>query len=171
MWLLFLDHFNGSAIFPEQAWFDESDLQFFTDASAGIGFGGFFNGKWFQGRWPDDGYKKKSIAWLEFFPIVVAVVLWGPLLKGKKIIIRSDNKPVENILNKQSSKCSDIMKLVRFFILQCLKFNLTFCAKHIVGKNNNIADALSRFQMERFRFLAPGADPLCSAVPQFLWNL
>ena len=52
-----------------------------------------------------------------------------------------------------------------------LKLNLTLCAKHIVGKNNNIADALSRFQMERFRLLATGADLLCSAVPQFPWNL
>ena len=28
---------------------------------------------------------------------------------------------------------------------------------HIAGINNNIADAISRFQMERFRTLAPAA--------------
>ncbi len=171
MWLLFLDHFNGSAIFPEQAWFDEADLQFFTDSSAGIGFGGYFQGKWFQGRWPHEKFKKKSIAWLEFFPILVAVVLWGHLLKGKKIIIRSDNSPVVNIINKQSSRCPEIMHLVRFFVLQCLKANLSFSARHIEGKNNNIADALSRFQVERFRMLAPGADREGAVVPQFLWTI
>ena len=113
-----------------------------------------------------------SIAWLEFFAIVVAVVLWGHLLEGKKIIIRSDSKPVVNIINKQSSKkCLKMMKLVRFFVLQCLKSNVTFCAKHMEGKTNNIADALSRFQMARFRLLAQGAEPHCSVIPQFLWIL
>ena len=48
IWLLFLDHFNGSAIFPVQAWFDESDLNFFTNASAGICFGGFLMANGFR---------------------------------------------------------------------------------------------------------------------------
>ena len=171
MWLLFLDHFNGSTIFPDQAWFESSDLQFFTDSSGALGMGGFFRGKWFQALWPNRNFRRRSIAWLEFFPILVAVVLWGPQLRGRRIIIRSDNQPVVNIINKQSSRSPEIMKLVRFFILQCLKSNLAFCAKHIVGRDNEIADSLSRFQMDRFRRLAPGADLEPTDVPQFLWNL
>jgi len=171
MWRLFLNHFNGSAIFPDQAWCHEADLEWFTDASAGIGCGGFFQGRWFQSKWPNAKFKNKSIAWLEFFPIVVSVVLWGDLLIGKRIVIRSDNKAVVYIINKQTSKSPDIMKLVRFFVLQCLKSNLGFCAKHIAGKQNNIADALSRFQEDRFRELAPTAAAVPTQVPQFLWNL
>ena len=57
------------------------------------------------------------------------------------------------------------------FVLQCLKNNIAFCARHIEGKLNNIADALSRFQMERFRSLAPAAEPEGIVVPEFLWRL
>jgi hypothetical protein len=113
----------------------------------------------------------KSIAWLEFFPVLTAVVLWGGQLKGKRIILRSDNNAVIAIINKQTSKCPEIMKLVRQFVLQCLKVNLTFYARHIPGKLNNIADALSRFQMERFRQLAPAAMERGIPVPGFLWRL
>ncbi len=170
MWLLFLERHNGVSIIPDQAWLGDSDVQFFTDASGGIGFGGYYRGQWFQGRWPEQE-KERSIAWLEFFPIVVSVVLWGEQLKGKRIVIRSDNKPAVAIINKQTSKCPDIMKLLRFFVLQCLKFNLAFCAKHIPGESNDIADALSRFQMERFRQVAPGAAETGIPVPPFLWTI
>lgn len=171
MWLLFLRQFNGAAIIPDIAWTEGSDIQLFTDASGELGFGGYFKGKWFQGRWPSVTYTSKSIAWLEFFPILVAVVVWADQLSGKRVIIRTDNMAVVSIVNRQTSKCPKIMKLVRFFVLQCLKVNLAFCAKHIAGKQNDIADALSRFQMVRFREAAPSADPVGTPVPQFLWSL
>ncbi|XP_060100313.1 cyclic nucleotide-binding domain-containing protein 1-like [Heteronotia binoei] len=41
-------------------------------------------------------------------------------------------------------------------------------AKHVPGVNNGVADALSRRQMERFRQLAPEADPQPFRVPQDL---
>ena len=125
---------------------------------------------WFQGKWPPV-CKNYSIAWLEFFPLVVAVVLWGNSLKGKRIIIRSDNEAVVAIVNNKTSRCPSIMKLVRFFVLQGLKLNLAFHAKHISGKSNDIADALSRFQMSRFKKLVPAASKVGLEVPQFLWNL
>ncbi|KAJ1174317.1 hypothetical protein NDU88_006139 [Pleurodeles waltl] len=44
-------------------------------------------------------------------------------------------------------------------------------ARHVPGVNNDIADALSRFQWQRFRGLAPGADVLKTVIPQDLWAL
>jgi len=170
MWLIFLRDYNGISIIPDQAWFGEEDLHLFTDACKSIGFGGFFRGKWFQGKWPKSCVKY-SIAWMEFFPIVVAVVLWGNTLRGKRVVLRTDNQSVVDIINKQTSRCPSIMKLVRFFVLQCMKCNLAFCARHIPGKNNKVADALSRFQMERFREEAPGAELRETRIPQFLWDL
>ena len=40
MWLLFLKEFNGVSIIPDQVWSTCDELQFFTDASGGIGFRG-----------------------------------------------------------------------------------------------------------------------------------
>ncbi len=172
MWLVFLANYNGATIFSDQMWLGDQDVQFFTDASGGIGFGGFYNGWWFQGKWPSQQFASDhSIAWLEMFPIVVAVALWGNMLKGKRIVLRCDNEAVVTIINKQSSKCSQIMKLVRFLVLQCLKHNVQFYARHVPGKENNVADSLSRFQMPRFWEAAPGAMREPVPVPQFLWDL
>ena len=171
MWLLFLREYNGVSIIPDQMWVEDRDLEFFTDASGSIGFGGFFGGKWFQGHWPENFANSHSITFLEFFPVVVSVVLWAPQLSGKRIVLRSDNEAVVAILNKQTSKCTHVMKLVRFMVLQCLKYNLLFSAKHIPGKLNNIADALSRFQESRFLEAAPHAEAFATPVPNFLWTL
>ena len=110
MWAIFLRNFNGHAIIPERFWRDECDIQLFTDASGGIGFGGYFHGRWFQGRWPGErSESRKSIAWMEFFPIVVAVAVWGHELKGKRVLLRCDNEAVVSIINKQTSRCPEIM--------------------------------------------------------------
>ena len=172
MWCRFLTECNGATIIPEQVWLENSDIQLYTDASGSIGFGGYFQGAWFQGHWPASILAQSpSITWLEFFPIVVAVSIWGSKLAGKRVIFRSDNKGVVSILNKQSSPCSDIMRLVRFFVLKCMSWNVTFRAIHIPGNANEIADSLSRFQESRFRRLAPGASSSGAEVPQSLWDI
>ena len=83
MWQSFLVNCNGAAIIPDQIWLDNADIQLFTDASGSVGFGGYFRGSWFQGRWPDQVTEAShSIAWMEFFPIVAAVELWGIVWVG-----------------------------------------------------------------------------------------
>lgn len=58
MWLVFLKDFNGATMFMDQMWLGDQDIQLFTDASGGVGFGGFLAGKWFQGRWPSAQFAK-----------------------------------------------------------------------------------------------------------------
>ena len=59
------------------------------------------------------------------------------------------------------------MQLVRPFVLQCLHFNVTVKAVHVPGRFNDIVDALSRFQMNRFRRAAPDADQVMTPLPPF----
>ena len=92
-------------------------------------------------------------------------------MKCKRIRLRSDNEAVVEIINKQTSKCPAIMRLMRFLVLQCLKINVSIRAVHIEGINNNIADALSRFQEQRFRKLAPTAIQKGDKIPDFLWAI
>ena len=40
-----------------------------------------------------------------------------------------------------------------------------FTARHVPGKSNAIADAISRFEFQRFRQLAPYASPTATQVP------
>ena len=62
------------------------------------------------------------------------------------------------------------MKLVRRLVIICLKFNIRFKAQYVPGARNEIADALSRFQMDRFRRLAPDAEPCGCPLPDRLWE-
>ena len=165
-WLEFLDHFNGISPFRHNLSGDNGVFELFTDAAASIGFGGFFGGKWFQGRWPPALLDNPpSIAFLEFYPLVVAVHCWSNLLANRKVRFRTDNSAVVYIINNQSSRCDQIMQLVRNFVCHCLMHNIVFKAVHVPGVHNDIADSLSRFQVDRFRALAPGADSTMTPIP------
>ena len=50
------------------------------------------------------------------------------------------------------------MNLLRFLVLISMKHNFLVRARHVPGAKSEIADALSRFQVQRFREFAPNAD-------------
>ena len=61
------------------------------------------------------------------------------------------------------------MSLVRPIVLYTMRYGIQFKAKHIEGRQNQIADSLSRFQDERFRALVPDAQVESEAIPsQFI---
>jgi hypothetical protein len=169
MWLTFLRNFNGACMFLETQWTSNLTLELFTDAAMSVGFGCFFQNKWAQGKWPPSLHaRSSSILFLEFYPLVVAIDLWGHLMSNKKVRFWSDNKAVVETVNKQTTKCSRTMVLVRRFVLLALKHNVMFRASYIEGKCNRIADALSRFQNPQFRKLAPRADTKMTPLPAWV---
>lgn len=54
------------------------------------------------------------------------------------------------VIIKQTCKDTRLLQMVRFMVLQCLKHNIVFRAKHIPGKSNVLADSLSRLQVAEF---------------------
>ena len=54
-----------------------------------------------------------DITFLELFPVVVALNIWGADLKNNKILFHIDNMSVAIIINKKSSKSPRVMTLVR----------------------------------------------------------
>lgn len=110
-----------------------------------------------------------SIAWQELFAFVVACHLWANFFSNKHIQFFCDNESVVSIVNPKRSRIPRVMDLVRHLTLLTLGSNFCIRAEHIEGKRNDIADSLSRFQMDRFRELAPHAirDP-CLVPPELL---
>jgi hypothetical protein len=157
-WLIFVESFNGKCLFLSDRWETSEQLNLYTDAS-NIGFGGLFRKHWFAIKWPTD-WLKYHITIREFFPIVVAIQLWGNALSNKCVTFFTDNSGVVHIINKQSSKDPTIMKLVRKFVVLTLQFNILFKAVHIPGIKNTAADHLSRLQIQKFREEFPLMDPL-----------
>ena len=63
------------------------------------------------------------------------------------------------------------MVLLRNLTIKCLQQNIVMRAEHVSGANNSITDALSRFQIHRFRELAPTADQEPYKMPTQLWKI
>ncbi|VDI26658.1 Hypothetical predicted protein [Mytilus galloprovincialis] len=163
-WLRFLHNWNGINMFYDCNYTSNFDMQLYTDASSTIGYGGYYQGKWFCSTWPKElpslNDKSLSMAFLELYPIVVAALFVGKEWKCKKILFLCDNEATVAIVKKGRSKCIEIMKLMRQLTWCACVNNFQVTAKHIEGRKNNISDALSRLQMEKFHRLAPHAEKL-----------
>ena len=151
-------------MFLEDAWCSSSHLKFYTDAVQSLGFGIVFGRKWAYGKWPAD-WTHKNIAFLELFPIVLGVQMWGDSLANKRILFFTDNDSVVHVINQQTSKNKELLYLLRQLVLTCLRHNVLFRARHIRGKKNILADCLSRLQVGRFKTLAPDVEASPTVVP------
>ena len=151
-----------------------ADLALFTDAAGSVGYGAYFNGRWSAEPWPESwraaGFLRNLVL-LELFPIVVAMELWGEFFRNKKVRFNCDNMGVVWAINSISASSPPVIRLLRYLVLKCLKVNALIYAVHIPGVDNRLADALSRFQWEEFRILAPGAEGQGEPCPQKLWDI
>lgn len=158
MWSIFLKNWNGVSFFLDDHITLAADIHLFTDATQDA-FGGIFGSTWFQGLFPPSLKKlDPSMALFELYPIVMACVLWGHNWNRKRILFHCDNSATVEIITKGRSKVKSIMRFMRKLTFHAAINNFVVHAVHIPGKKNDIADALSRFQMKRFRQLAPRAD-------------
>ena len=176
VWLQFLKNFNGECFIPDECWLTNRTLDLYTDSSGNsqLGCGAYFNGHWAQFCWPSswkDSSIMKNMSLLELVPIILALFIWVSEFRNKKVSFYIDNQALVSILNKRTSKDKQIMKLVRCLVLLTMSNNLQFKALHIEGAKNEIADAISRFQMLRFRALAPKADRDSALIPVDFMNL
>ena len=180
MWLELLTHWNGINLFYENELTNASNISLHTDASSTIGFGGFFQNEWFYDSWPEELPKMSdycvSMAVLELYSIVVVAVLWGKPLSGENILFYCDNIATVQIIKNGRSKDPFIMKLMRRLTMcavTAMLNNFAIFSEHVPGSSNCIADALSRFQIQRFRELAPGATitpTSCPPLSKTLWT-
>ncbi len=175
MWSKFLQDWNGVSMFMNDELTLADDMQFFTDATPRA-YAGYYCGKWFQECFPDSFISSDAVASMalyELYPIVMAAVLWGDKWAKRRIVVNCDNAATVDIINKGRSKIPFIQKFVRRLIWCAARGQFLIIAKHIAGKTNTIADALSRFNMLQFRRLAPAADRLperCLPVSELQLN-
>ncbi|KAM9294469.1 LOW QUALITY PROTEIN: uncharacterized protein PAF06_018649 [Gastrophryne carolinensis] len=171
MWVSFLSSFNGLVYWLDPVR-ENREVGLFTDAAGSTGFGAYFAGRWCAAPWPGRSSSDiRNLALLELFPVVVALALWGEDLQNKSVLFHSDNMAVVSAINAQTASSPPVVKLLRQLVLSCLQYNILFRAVHVPGVANGIADALSRFQMDRFRELAPEACTEGEECPDWVWRL
>ena len=150
-------------------WETSDTLSLFTDASGSLGYGGIFQGKWLPCQ--QLGQRGSSVLWQELYAINFACHLWVAHWTSKRIHFYCANQGVVEVINSRRPKAARVMDLVRDLTLCPLQHNFYFRAVHVPGINNNIADSLSRFQMERFHQLAPQANETPDPIPAYLYKL
>ena len=170
VWLSFLQNFDGKTFFYTELWEVSNPFELFTDAAGSKGYGAILGKHWFFGAWPET-WKHFNITFLEFFPIVIALRIWGPLMANRCVNFNTDNAALVDIINQYTSKHNLVCDLV----LTSLRHNIMFRAKHIQGVHNTPADYISRFQVDKFKVLCPGVDEFPTTVPESLlpesWSL
>ena len=168
VWLTFLANYNGRSFFIEERWANSQQLNLFTDAAGGVGFGAIFGSEYCHGLWPDS-WRHQNIAILEFYPIVLSLCLWGHRMANRSVLFFTDNEALVYVINKQSCRDKTLMQFVRKLVLVCLRNNILFKAKHIPGTYNRLADLLSRFQVPTFKREAPASMHSCATdIPPIL---
>ena len=160
---------SGSSQLLEPYWSTSPGMELYTDACS-YAYAAYWRGRWIQQRFQGIA-TNHDIAWKELYAIIVACNVWGPYWKGKKILFHCDNEAIVHIWKRGSCKSQEIMTLLRAAYWVAAHFQFNIMITHIRGCDNVIADSLSRFQMDRFRQAAPGAQPFPTPTPAKLMRL
>ena len=149
-------------------------LKFYSDASASeiLGFGVIFNDQWLYGQWERDYITKfkPSIGYLELYALVAVVLTWGQEIHDSRVTVFCDNSSVVAMINSMVSTCRNCMFLLRLLTLNNLVNNRRIFALYIKSKDNDLSDALSRLQFDRFWSLAPPSmNRLPSQISELVW--
>lgn len=168
IWEIFFQSFNGRSFFLEEAWATSCQLRFYTDAAKSQGYGIVFGCHWAYGEWPHNWKANREISFFEFFPIVVGLSMWYHTLRNKRVLFMTDNESVVHVINKQTSRDTYLLSLIRKMVLICLRNNILFRPKHIPGIKNGLADSLSRLQVSKFKSMSQGMDRVPTPLPRHL---
>ena len=167
-WFRMASSWNGiSMLVPFR--FESPDGSFTTDASGGWGCGAFHGSEWFQLQW-DVHAAPLHITIKELLPIVMAVATWGNKWAGLTIQANCDNMAVVQVLRSHQSKDPTVMHLLRCLALLECSFQFSLTSKHIPGKHNLLADALSRNNLSYFLSNCPQANPSPTVLPPHLYS-
>lgn len=166
IWLLFLKSFNGISIFIDQTPIHSTSLNLYTD-SCPTGFGGTYKHSYFFGPFPTS-WRNTNIAVLELYPIMLALQIFASDMSNKHIVLHTDNRAVADILHAKTTRHPQLLGMLRNIVLTSLKFNILISSKHIPGKTNTLADALSRNKQTSRMLQEHQLDPKPIEIPQHL---
>ena len=126
-----------------QIWPPEPQITVLTDACL-EGWGAHCEEMAIQGLW-SQAETRCHINFLEMKTVLLALQAWTPQLRGKRILLRSDNTTVVQYVNRQGGTVSPKLCRLTLEIWDLtLSQNMWIQAAHIAGKDNIIADDLSR---------------------------
>ena len=149
-----------------------TEIDFYTDASGRIGFGGVCQNSFMWGLWDKQFLEREnpSIDYLEMYAVAAAVLAWIHRFKNRRVTIFTDNKGVRDMLNSTVGKTNNCMVLIRIIVLKCLVENVKLSAKYVKSEDNIFADELSRGKFNLFRKDSKGKyKQEATTIPEEIW--
>ena len=167
-WYQMVATWNGGSILPPLR-AEAPDSLITSDASGSWGCAAFHDKEWFQIQW-DPQTTSWHITLKELLPIVIAAAIWGNKWAGKTVRALCDNMAVVHIIRTRHSRDHNAMHMVRCLCLLECAYQFTLVSKHIPGKRNDLADALSRNNLPFFLSHYPQAHPAPTPIPTPLFE-
>ena len=168
----FVPKFNGTAFFVHNQIHHEIEL----DACL-QGMGARWGNRVYAMETPTE-YDNMTIVHYEMFNIMVALRTWGCLWSGKTVRIHCDNEAVVTVLSTGKTKDLTLAAIARNIWLTMAEFDICLKTVHISGKDNAIADSLSRWftsqiHKNRLQTLLPHAtwDQIPANATVINWNI
>ena len=154
----FLPTFNGTTIF------DHRPIAFEIELDASLqGLGARCGNQVYALSLPL-GYMDMNIVHLEMLNILVALRVWNHAWAKSRIRIACDNAAVVQVLNSGRTRDLTLAAIARNIQLELATWDINLQVNHIAGKDNHIADLLSRWNLTE--------DPqikLKKYLPQHQW--
>lgn len=144
-----MDEYNGISLIPQLQW-SQPDAIFSTDSCLS-GCGGILNihQRYFHSIFPNFILDMKlDINSLELLAMVVALKLWGSLLRGYRVQVYCDNAASVAVVNSGRSRCEFLNSCLREIAYLCATYEIQIHCLHICGSDNRVSDYLSRWHLE-----------------------
>ena len=140
-WMRVGPKLNG--IFPIKD--DRPVTSLVTDACT-IGGAGVFEGDWFYVNWQQDCPEMANlhINYKEALCVVLAARRWAPWWCNKKIVVYTDSMVARGMLAKARAKDSCMVTALKELFMLSAIYNFQIIPRYIVGKDNLLADRISR---------------------------
>ena len=139
-WFLrFLKTFSGTVRFRRESVANEAQV----DATL-TGIGGAWGNRVYAERIPNHLINKYSITQYEMYNVVIALKIWAHAWKHKIILAHCDNESTVRVCNRGATRDSFFNRCLHEIWLVATENKITLKLKHIPGKDNSVADALSR---------------------------
>jgi hypothetical protein len=142
-----LREFNGICFIPDNIWIGP-DQSFTSDAC--LTGGGAWSGKeYFSVKFPQFILEENNhISTLEMMVVMVAVKIWGQYFCNSRLKIFCDNEATVITINSGRVKDKRMLTLLREIAFSCAKYNMDIECIHLPGKQNTLADKLSRAHLK-----------------------
>ncbi len=137
----FLPAYNGRDIIPRAP--DHQDTLLIDSCLSGGG--GHLGNQWYKIVYPPQIMEKQyHISALEMLNAMIALKVFRKHLEGHCILIKCDNTAAVSVLETGKGRCPTLLSVAREAWKVTAKHNITVQVTHIPGKENCLADLLSR---------------------------